>query len=442
MSICALRSLTGRAFRPALRSRSSHLSSTLTSATYTSHHIPLHRHASTSPPAQFDWSDPLNLESRLTDDERLIRDSAKDYAQSSLLPRIIAANRDGTFDRSIMTEMGQLGLLGPTLDGYGCPGVSTVAYGLIAREVERVDSAYRSAMSVQSSLVMLPIPSYALEPLKARLLPALASGHLVGCFGLTEPNHGSDPAGMETRAKRDGADYVINGVKSWITNSPIADVAVVWARGDTGAVEGYVLEKGWQGLSFPEIKGKLSLRASATGQIVMEDVRVPATHRLQVTGFKGPFSCLNSARLGIAWGALGAAEHCVAVARDYTLTRKQFGAPLASTQLIQAKLAQMVTDIGLGLMAALQVARLKDEGALATEQISLIKRNSCMRALDIARGCRDMLGGNGITEEYHVMRHLINLETVNTYEGTADIHALILGRGITGIQAFSHSAQA
>ena len=391
------------------------------------------------PPPSSTGRDPLNLECRLNDEERLIRDTAHDYSQTSLLPRIIKANRDATFDRSIMTEMGELGLLGATISGYGCPGVSSVAYGLVAREVERVDSAYRSAMSVQSSLVMFPIHAYGLDPLKDRLLPLLASGQLIGCFGLTEPNHGSDPAGMEARAERDSdGSYILNGVKTWITNSPIADVAVVWARGDGGDVQGFVLERGMAGLSFPAIEGKLSLRASHTGQIVMEDVRVPAGHVLQVKGFKGPFSCLNSARYGIAWGALGAAESCVAIAREYAMTRKQFGAALASTQLVQYKLAQMTTDIGIGLMAALQVGRLKDEGLMSAEQVSLIKRNSCLKALDIARQCRDVLGGNGISEEYHVMRHLINLETVNTYEGTADIHALILGRAITGMQAFSH----
>jgi glutaryl-CoA dehydrogenase len=328
---------------------------------------------------------------------------------------------------------------------YGCPGVSSVAYGLVAREVERVDSAYRSAMSVQSSLVMLPIHAFGNDELKERLLPRLASGELVGCFGLTEPDHGSDPAGMETRARRDGDSWILNGVKSWITNSPIADVAVVWAReekakgGGKGEVLGFVLEKGVSGLSFPSITGKLSLRASHTGQIVMEDVRVPASHQLQVSGFKGPFTCLNSARYGISWGAIGAAEACIAIARDYTMDRRQFGDVLASNQLIQHKLAVYVTETALALHGALQVGRLKDEGQLQPEQVSIVKRNSCLKALEVARGCRDMLGGNGIAEEYHVMRHLINLETVNTYEGTADIHALIVGRGITGIQAFSHT---
>ena len=394
---------------------------------------------STSSRVRWEWQDALNLECRLTDDEKMIRDTARDYTQSALLPRIVEANRTGHFDRAIMTEMGELGLLGATIDGYGCSGVSSVAYGLIAREVERVDSGYRSAMSVQSSLVMFPIHQYGSEQLKDRWLPALAQGRAVGCFGLTEPDHGSDPGSMESRARLDKAtgDFILSGSKTWITNSPIADVAVVWVKAaEGGETVGFVVERGMAGLSFPEIKGKLSLRASITGQIVMDDVRVPAGNQLRVKGMKGPFSCLNSARYGIAWGAVGAGEQCISIARDYTLSRSQFGAPLAATQLIQYKLAQHTTDLALALHGALQVGRLKDEGLVAPEQVSLVKRNSCMRALDAARASRDMLGGNGISEEYHVMRHVSNLETVNTYEGTSDIHALILGRGITGLQAF------
>jgi len=337
--------------------------------------------------------------------------------------------------------MGELGLLGATINGYGCPGVSSASYGLIAKEVERVDSAYRSAMSVQSSLVMTPIYEFGSEALKEKWLPALASGEKIGCFGLTEPNHGSDPSGMETRARKqkDGS-FLLSGTKSWITNAPIADVFVVWAKNDEGEINGFVLEKGFPGLSAPLIEGKLSLKASYTGQIVMEDVPVPAANQLKVKGLKGPFTCLNSARFGISWGALGAAEFCLATARQYTLDRKQFGNPLASNQLVQMKLADMMTEITLAEHAVLQVARLKDEGKVHPDMISLVKRNSCVKSLHAARLARDMLGGNGIVDEYHVMRHAINLETVNTYEGTADIHALILGRAITGIQAFQHAA--
>lgn len=384
----------------------------------------------------FDWKDPLNLESCLTEDEIMVRDLARKYAQEQLQPRVTEAYRNENFDPAIMREMGELGLLGATIEGYGCPGVSSAAYGLIAREIERVDSAYRSAMSVQSSLVMFPIWSYANEELKSRLLPELAKGKLIGAFGLTEPNHGSDPGGMETRAKKDGAHFILNGTKTWISNSPIADVFVVWAKDDAGDVRGFVLEKGMKGLSAPKITGKLSLRASITGQIVMEDVRVPAENQLSVKGLKGPFSCLNSARFGISWGALGAAEACFSYARQYTLDRKQFGKPLAANQLMQFKMAEMASEISLGLQGCLQVSRLKDEGKAPPEMISIIKRNSCIKALDVARKARDMLGGNGIVDEYHVIRHMINLETVNTYEGTADIHALIIGRAITGIQAF------
>lgn len=389
--------------------------------------------------AAYNWNDPLNMDCRLTDEEKMIRDTARDYSQEKLLPRVIEATRKESFDKSIMREMGEVGLLGATINGYGCPGVSSVAYGLIAREVERVDSGYRSAMSVQSSLVMFPIHSYASSELKEQYLPDLATGKLIGCFGLTEPNHGSNPSGMETRAKKVGSEYVLNGTKTWITNSPIADIFVIWAKGDDDKIGGYVLDRRtMKGISTPKIEGKLSLRASITGQIVMEDVKVPLANKLDVTGLKGPFSCLNSARFGIAWGTLGAAEACVDVARTYTMERMQFGRPLAANQLIQFKLAEMSTEIGLAQMSVLQVGRLKDEGIVTPEMISLVKRNSCLKSLEVARKARDMLGGNGIVDEYHVMRHSTNLETVNTYEGTADIHALILGRAITGIQAFSN----
>jgi len=347
------------------------------------------------------------------------------------------ANREEKFDKSIMKEMGEIGLLGATIKGYGCPGVSSVAYGLVAREVERVDSGYRSAMSVQSSLVMFPIDAYANDEIKDKFLPKLALGEIIGAFGLTEPNHGSDPSGMETRARKDGDHFILNGTKSWITNSPVADVFVVWAKDSvTKEIGGYVLERGMKGLSTPTINGKFSLRASVTGQIVMEDVRVPKVNKLNVTGMKGPFSCLNSARFGISWGALGAAEFCLATARQYTLDRRQFGSPLAANQLIQFKMADMLTEIALATQAVLRVGRLKDEGLVHPDMISLVKRNSCVKSLEIARKARDMLGGNGIVDEYHVIRHVMNLETVNTYEGTADIHALILGRAITGIPSF------
>ncbi|XP_043210068.1 glutaryl-CoA dehydrogenase, mitochondrial-like [Amphibalanus amphitrite] len=390
--------------------------------------------------AKFDWSDALNLESQLTEEEIMVRDTFKQYCQEKLMSRIIMANRNEVFDRDIMTEMGELGVLGPTIHGYGCPGVSSVAYGLIAREVERVDSAYRSAMSVQSSLVMYPIYDYGTEEQRERFLPRLARGELVGCFGLTEPNHGSDPAGMETRAKYNAADgtYLLNGSKTWITNSPIADIAVVWAKCDDNRIRGFIVERGMPGFNTPKIQGKFSLRASTTGMIVLDDVVVPEANLLpNVHGLKGPFGCLNNARYGIAWGALGAAEACLHTARQYTLDRQQFGRPLANTQLIQKKMADALTEINVGLMACLQVGRLKDQGLAAPEMISLIKRNSCGKALDIARQCRDMLGGNGISDEYHIIRHCMNLEAVNTYEGTHDIHALILGRAITGLQAFT-----
>ncbi|KAL6070978.1 Glutaryl-CoA dehydrogenase, mitochondrial [Balamuthia mandrillaris] len=394
--------------------------------------------ASTEGKVPFDWQDPLNLESRLTEEERLVRNSVYEYCQEKLKPRIIEANRKGHFDREIMNEMGELGMLGSTIDGFGCPGVNYVTYGLIAREVERVDSGYRSAMSVQSSLVMHPINEYGTEEQKKKYLPKLAKGEIVGCFGLTEPNHGSDPGGMETKAVKKGNNYILNGSKTWITNSPIADLFVVWAKDEENVIRGFLLEKGMSGLSAPEIHGKFSLRASITGMIMMENVEVPAANLLpKAKGLKGPFGCLNNARYGIAWGALGAAEECMHIARDYVLDRRQFGSPLARNQLIQKDLADMCTEIALGLQAVLQVGRLKDEGKAAPEMISLIKRNSCMKAIDIARRAREMLGGNGISDEYHIIRHAMNLEAVNTYEGTNSIHALILGRAITGIQAFS-----
>jgi len=351
---------------------------------------------------------------------------------------VLEANRHEYFDRTIMTELGALGLLGSTIEGYGCAGVNYVCYGLVAREVERVDSGYRSAMSVQSSLVMHPIYAYGTEAQRQRYLPRLATGEIIGCFGLTEPDHGSDPGSMITRARKVSGGYVLKGAKTWITNSPVADVFVVWAKDETGTIRGFILEKGMKGLSAPKIEGKFSLRASITGQIVMEDVEIPEENLLpNVSGLKGPFGCLNNARFGISWGALGAAEFCWHAARDYTMNRKQFGRPLAANQLIQKKLADMQTEITLGLHACLRLARLKDEDRAAPEMISLLKRNSCGKALDIARMARDMHGGNGIADEYHVIRHVMNLEAVNTYEGTHDVHALILGRAQTGIQAFS-----
>ncbi|EEG07017.1 acyl-CoA dehydrogenase [Pseudogulbenkiania ferrooxidans] len=388
--------------------------------------------------APFSWEDPLLLETLLTEEERIVRDTAHAYCQERLMPRILTANREERFDREIMSEMGELGLLGCTIDTHGCAGLSHVAYGLIAREVERVDSGYRSAMSVQSSLVMHPIWAYGTEAQKDKYLPKLATGEWVGCFGLTEPDAGSDPAGMKTRARKVDGGYQLKGSKMWITNSPIADVFVVWAKDDDGEIRGFVLEKGMQGLSAPKIHGKFSLRASITGEIVMDDVFVPEENLLPgVKGLKGPFGCLNKARFGIAWGAMGAAEFCWHAARQYTLDRKQFGRPLAANQLIQLKLANMQTEIALGLAAALQVGRLMDAGRAAPEMISLIKRNNCGKALDIARVARDMHGGNGIADEFHVIRHVMNLEAVNTYEGTHDVHALILGRAQTGIQAFA-----
>ena len=388
--------------------------------------------------AAFRWDDPLLLEAELTDEERLVRDSARDYCREKLLPRVLTANREERFDREIMTELGALGLLGPTIDGYGCAGASYVAYGLVAREIERVDSGYRSAASVQSSLVMFPIHAYGSEAQRQKYLPRLATGELVGCFGLTEPNAGSDPGGMQSRARRTKDGWLLNGTKTWITNSPIADVFVVWAKDEEGKVRGFLLEKGMKGLSAPVIHGKFSLRASITGEIVMDDVEVPEDALLPgVTGLKGPLSCLTKARYGIAWGALGAAEFCWHAARQYTLDRKQFGRPLAANQLIQWKLANMQTEITLALQACLRVGRLMDEHRATPEMVSLIKRNSAGKSLEIARNARDMHGGNGIADEFHVIRHVMNLEAVNTYEGTHDVHALILGRAQTGLQAFS-----
>jgi glutaryl-CoA dehydrogenase len=387
--------------------------------------------------ASFNWQDPLNLDSMLTEEERMMRDSAHQYCQEKLMPRILEANRHERFDREIMNELGELGLLGSTLpEKYGCANVNHVVYGLIAREVERVDSSYRSAMSVQSSLVMHPIHAYGSEEQRQKYLPKLATGEWVGCFGLTEPNSGSDPASMSTRALTENGGYRLTGAKMWITNSPIADVFVVWGKLE-GIIRGFILEKGMPGLSAPKIEGKFSLRASITGEIVMDNVWVPEANLLpNVTGLKGPFGCLNKARYGIAWGSLGAAEFCWHAARQYCLDREQFGRPLAATQLIQKKLADMQTDITVALMACVQAGRLMDSNQLAPEAISLIKRNSCGKALDIARVARDMHGGNGVSDEYHVIRHVMNLEAVNTYEGTHDVHALILGRAQTGIQAF------
>ena len=387
----------------------------------------------------FVWDDPFLLDEQLSEEERLVRDTARDYCQDKLAPRIIEANREGRFDREIMTEMGELGLLGSTIEGYGCAGVGYVSYGLVAREVEAIDSGYRSACSVQSSLVMHPIHAYGSEEQRQKYLPKLATGEWVGCFGLTEPDYGSDAASMVTRAKKVDGGYLLNGAKMWITNSPIADVAIVWAKDDDGKVRGFIVERGMEGFSTPEIMDKLSLKASITGEIVLEDVLVPDDNLLpNVRGMAGPFGCLNRARYGIAWGATGAAEFCWRAARDYTIERKQFGRPLAANQLVQRKLADMQTEIALSLQACLRVGRLLDEGRAAPEMISLIKRNACGKALDVARMARDMHGANGISAEYHVMRHMLNLETVNTYEGTHDMHALILGRAQTGLAAFAN----
>jgi glutaryl-CoA dehydrogenase len=388
--------------------------------------------------ARFDWADPLLLEDALSEEERLIRDSARAYCQDRLMPRIQKAFREEGFERAVFTEMGELGFLGSTLDGYGCAGTNYVSYGLIAREVERVDSGYRSMMSVQSSLVMYPIHAFGTEATRQKYLPKLATGEWIGCFGLTEPDHGSDPGSMVTRARTVAGGYSLSGAKMWITNAPVADVFVVWAKTDDGAIRGFVLEKGMKGLSAPKIEGKFSLRASITGEIVMDDVFVPEENLLpHVRGLKGPFSCLNNARYGIAWGAMGAAEFCWHAALSYTLDRKQFGRPLAANQIVQLKLADMQTEITLGLTGCLRLGRLKDEGRAAPEMISLMKRNNCGKALDIARTARDMHGGNGISDEFGVIRHMLNLEAVNTYEGTHDVHALILGRAQTGIQAFT-----
>ena len=388
----------------------------------------------------FEWSDPFDLESQLTEEERMVLKTARDYAQAKLAPRVQMAFREEETDPAIFREMGELGFLGPTISpDFGGSGLGYVAYGLIAREVERVDSGYRSMMSVQSSLVMVPIDAFGSRAQKEKYLPKLATGEWIGCFGLTEPDHGSDPGSMITRAKKAPGGYVLSGAKTWISNSPIADVFVVWAKTEDGAIRGFILEKGWKGLSAPAIHGKVGLRASITGQIVLEDVFAPEENLMPgVKGLKGPFTCLNSARFGIAWGALGAAEFCYATARQYTLDRKQFGRPLAANQLIQKKLADMVTEITLGLQGCLRLGRMKEEGHPPVELTSIVKRNSCGKALEIARVARDMLGGNGISDEFVVARHMVNLEAVNTYEGTHDIHALIIGRAITGIQAFSN----
>jgi glutaryl-CoA dehydrogenase len=391
----------------------------------------------TEPTAAFSWDDPLEFDLQLTDAERMIRDAARSYAQEKLMPRILEANRHEVFDRAILSEMGALGFLGSTIDGYGCAGVNHVSYGIIAREIERVDSGYRSAMSVQSSLVMHPIHAYGTQEQRERWLPRLASGEIVGCFGLTEPDHGSDPGSMSSRARRVSGGYRLSGAKTWITNSPIADLFVVWAKDDDGVIRGFILEKGMDGLTAPPIQGKFSLRASSTGEISMHDVFVPDENLLpNAEGLAGPFGCLNKARYGISWGALGAAEFCWHAARRYTLERSQFGRPLAANQLIQRKLADMQTEIALGLQAVLRLGRLFDEHLATPEMVSMLKRNSCGKALDIARVARDMHGGNGISDEFHVIRHVMNLEAVNTYEGTHDIHALILGRAQTGIAAF------
>ena len=389
--------------------------------------------------ASFNWQDPFCIDDQLSDDERMIRDTAKSYAKDKLMTRVRQAYRDEHFHREIMTEMGSLGLLGPTLpEKYGCSNINYVSYGLVAREIERVDSGYRSAMSVQSSLVMHPIYAYGTEEQREKYLPKLATGEWVGCFGLTEPDHGSDPGSMITRAEKTSDGYLLNGAKMWITNSPIADLAVVWAKLD-GEIRGFIVERGPPGFETPKMEGKLSLRASVPGEIVLSDVEIPEENLLpNAKGLGGPFGCLNKARFGISWGAMGAAEYCWHAARTYTLDRKQFGSPLAANQLIQKKLADMQTEITLGLQGALRIGRMMDNDECPVENISMMKRNNCGKALDIARMARDMHGGNGISDEYHVMRHLMNLETVNTYEGTHDVHALILGRAQTGLQAFSN----
>ncbi|MBZ9793544.1 acyl-CoA dehydrogenase [Rhizobium sp. 3T7] len=388
----------------------------------------------------FDWADPFRLVEQLTDEERMVQETAHAYAQDKLVPRVLEAFRQEKTDPKIFREMGELGLLGPTIaPQYGGAGLGYVAYGLIAREVERVDSGYRSMMSVQSSLVMVPIDAFGSEAQKQKYLPKLATGEWIGCFGLTEPDHGSDPGSMVTRARKVDGGYSLSGAKTWISNAPIADVFVVWAKTEDGVIRGFILEKGWRGLSAPAIHGKVGLRASITGEVVMDDVFVPEANLLpNVSGLKGPFSCLNSARFGIAWGALGAAEDCYAKARQYVLDRKQFGRPLAANQLIQKKLADMITEISLGLQGCIRLGRMKEDGHPPVELTSIVKRNSCGKALDIARLARDMLGGNGISDEFGIARHLVNLEVVNTYEGTHDVHALILGRAVTGIAAFAN----
>ena len=386
---------------------------------------------------KLNWEDPFELDAQLTEEQRMVRESARQYAQDRLAPRVTDAFRSESTDPAIFREMGEVGLLGPTIEGYGCPGVDYVSYGLIAREIERVDSGYRSMLSVQSSLVMYPIFTYGNDAQREKYLPKLATGEWIGCFGLTEPDHGSDPGGMITRARTTDGGYRLTGAKMWISNSPIADVFVVWAKTDDDIIRGFILDKGMPGLSAPKIEGKLALRASVTGEIVMDDVFVPEENLLpNVSGLKGPFGCLNNARFGIAWGTLGAAETCWHTARNYTLDRKQFGKPLAATQLVQKKLADMQSEIAIGLQSCLRAGQMLSDGAISPDLISLIKRNSCGKALEIARTARDMLGGNGISDEYPVMRHMVNLEVVNTYEGTHDIHALILGRAQTGIAAF------
>jgi glutaryl-CoA dehydrogenase len=385
----------------------------------------------------FDYKDPFLLEKQLSDDEKSIKDLAYNFSKDNLLPNVVKSFRNEKFDKNIMKDMGKLGFLGPTINGYGCAGVNYVSYGLIMREIERVDSGYRSCIGVQSSLVMYPIYKFGSEKQKNKFLPELAKGNLIGCFGLTEPDHGSDPSGMKTNAKLKGNNYILNGSKNWITNSPIADVFLVWAKDENNDIRGFILEKDMKGLSCPKIEGKLSLRTTNTGMIFMDNVVVPKENMLpNVKGLKGPFSCLNNGRYGISWGVLGAAEDCYLRAREYTLDRKQFNKPLAANQLIQIKLADMLSEITLGIQASLRVGRMIDDNLMIAENISILKKNNCCKALNIARNARDMLGGNGISDEYHIMRHMVNLETVNTYEGTQDIHGLILGKGITGISCF------
>ena len=384
----------------------------------------------------FDYKDPFYLEKQLSDDEKCIKNIANIFSQNYLLPNVVQSFRNETFDKNIMKEMGKLGFLGSTINGYGCAGINYVSYGLIMREIERVDSGYRSCIGVQSSLVMYPIYKFGSKEQKNKFLPELANGNLIGCFGLTEPDHGSDPSGMKTNAKLEGNNYILNGSKNWITNSPIADIFLVWAKDENNDIRGFILEKDMNGLTCPKIKGKLSLRTTNTGMIFMDNVVVPKENMLNVKGLKGPFMCLNNGRYGISWGVLGAAEDCYIRARDYTLDRKQFNKPLAANQLIQIKLADMLSELTLGIQASLRVGRLIDDNLMVSENISMIKRNNCLKALNISRNARDMLGGNGISDEYHIMRHMVNLETVNTYEGTQDIHGLILGKGITGISSF------